>query len=170
MASSSGNSSGSPPVQNSGSDEDLLNLRKRKRMQSNRESARRSRQRKQKQMDDLTVQVAQLKKDNGQISSGIDMTTQQYVSVEADNSVLRAQMMELTQRLDSLNEILSYINSGGRGGSTTATATGGCVFEAEDFQGFGDEIFNSNNNNLWNSVGFNHLQPIMASSEMYDCY
>ncbi|GFQ03623.1 ocs element-binding factor 1 [Phtheirospermum japonicum] len=170
MASSSGNSSGSPPVQNSGSDEDLLNLRKRKRMQSNRESARRSRQRKQKQMDDLTAQVSQLRKENGQISSSINVTTQHYVSVEADNSVLRAQMMELTQRLNSLNEILNYINST----AAAAAAAGGCLFEAEEFQqhqGFGDGFLNNNNNNnSWNSVGFNQLQPIMASAEMFDYY
>ncbi|KAL3639129.1 hypothetical protein CASFOL_017036 [Castilleja foliolosa] len=165
MATSSGNSSGSPPVPNSGSDGDL---RKRKRMQSNRESARRSRQRKQKQMDDLTAQVDQLKKENGQISSGINVTTQHYVSVEADNSVLRAQMMELTQRLDSLNEMLNYIETGG--GSAAGAATGGCVFEAHDFQGFGDGFLTNNNNNLWNSVGFNQLQPIMASAEMFDYY
>ncbi|KAL0314646.1 UNVERIFIED_CONTAM: bZIP transcription factor 44 [Sesamum angustifolium] len=137
MASSSGNSSsGSPPIQNSGSEEDLRNLmdqRKRKRMQSNRESARRSRLRKQKHLDDLMAQVAQLKKENGQTLSSINVTTQHYVNVEAENSVLRAQMMELTQRLQSLNEILNYINS------STATATaavggGSCMFEAEEFQ------------------------------------
>ncbi|KAL0351828.1 UNVERIFIED_CONTAM: bZIP transcription factor 44 [Sesamum calycinum] len=128
MASSSGNSSsGSPPIQNSGSEEDLRNLmdqRKRKRMQSNRESARRSRLRKQKHLDDLMAQVAQLKKENGQILSSINVTTQHYVNVEAENSVLRAQMMELTQRLQSLNEILNYINS------STATATAAVGAEA----------------------------------------
>ncbi|KAL0325775.1 UNVERIFIED_CONTAM: bZIP transcription factor 44 [Sesamum radiatum] len=139
MASSSGNSSsGSPPIQNSGSEEDLRNLmdqRKRKRMQSNRESARRSRLRKQKHLDDLMAQVAQLKKENGQILSSINVTTQHYVNVEAENSVLRAQMMELTQRLQSLNEILNYINSSTATATATAAVGGGsCMFEAEEFQ------------------------------------
>ncbi|KAK4429303.1 bZIP transcription factor 44 [Sesamum alatum] len=164
---SSGNSSaGSPPIQNSGSEEDLKNLmdqRKRKRMQSNRESARRSRLRKQKHLDDLMAQVAQLRKENGQILSSINVTTQHYVNVEAENSVLRAQMMELTQRLQSLNEILNYINS-----SSSATAVGGgsCMFEAEEFQhqGFGDSLLN----NPWNNMMGLSQHPIMASAELFD--
>ncbi|WCJ35228.1 basic leucine-zipper 44 [Euphorbia peplus] len=114
MASSSGNSSGSSQIQNSGSEgnvQGLIEQRKRKRMLSNRESARRSRMRKQKHLDDLSSQVSQLRKDNNQICSNINFTTQQFLTVEAENSVLRAQMMELSQRLDSLNEILNFINS-----------------------------------------------------------
>ncbi|KAL6572783.1 hypothetical protein OROMI_013741 [Orobanche minor] len=158
MASSSGNSAGSAPTQNSGSDGDLQNLRKRKRMQSNRESARRSRQRKQKQLDDLMAQVGQLREETGRISSSINVTTQHYVSVEAENSVLRAQMTELTQRLHSLNEILNYIDSGG----------GGYVFETDDGTCFDDGLLNSNN--MWNPVVFNQLQPITTSTEMFDYY
>ncbi|KAI3464912.1 hypothetical protein Pfo_021575 [Paulownia fortunei] len=161
MASSSGNSSGSPQIQNSGSEGDLQNLmdqRKRKRMQSNRESARRSRMRKQKHLDDLMAQVTQLKKENSQILTSMNVTTQHYVNVEAENSVLRAQMMELTQRLHSLNEILNYINS-------STAAAGSCMFEAEEFQhqGFADSFLN----NPWNLMGLNQ-HPIMASAEMFD--
>ncbi|XP_062097942.1 bZIP transcription factor 11-like [Humulus lupulus] len=127
MASSSGNSSGSTQLimvqNNSGSEEDLKVLmdheRKRKRMQSNRESARRSRQRKQQHLDELMGQVANLRKENNQILTSISITTQHLMSVEAENSVLRAQMEELGQRLQSLNDILNYINdvnSGGGGG------------------------------------------------------
>ncbi|XP_051124474.1 bZIP transcription factor 44-like [Andrographis paniculata] len=164
MASSSGNySSGSPaPVQNSGSDEDLQSLmdqRKRKRMQSNRESARRSRLRKQKHLDDLAAQVAQLRDENQQILTSVNLTTQHYVNVEAENSVLKAQMMELSHRLQSLNEILNFINS--------STAAGGCMFEAEEFQhhqGFADGFLNGNQ---WNLMGINQ-HPITASAEMFD--
>ncbi|PIN23012.1 hypothetical protein CDL12_04271 [Handroanthus impetiginosus] len=165
MASSSGNSSGSPQMQNSGSEEDLQNLmdqRKRKRMQSNRESARRSRLRKQKHLDDLMAQVAQLTKENNQILNSINVTTHHHVNVETENSILRAQMMELTQRLQSLNEILDYINSS----TATATATtGSCLFEAEEFQNqlFADSFLN----NPWNLMGLNQ-HPIMASAEMFD--
>ncbi|KAJ4834356.1 hypothetical protein Tsubulata_038376, partial [Turnera subulata] len=99
---------------NSGSEGDmqvLMDQRKRKRMQSNRESARRSRMRKQKHLDDLMAQVTQLRKDNSQILSSINITTQRFLTVEAENSVLRAQMVELGHRLDSLTEILNYIDT-----------------------------------------------------------
>ncbi|KAG9148065.1 hypothetical protein Leryth_003630 [Lithospermum erythrorhizon] len=46
--------------------------------------------------------------------------------VEADNSVLRAQMMELSQRLQSLNEIINSMN-------TNNNINGG-GFENEEFQ------------------------------------
>ncbi|KAF5180523.1 bZIP transcription factor, partial [Thalictrum thalictroides] len=95
MASSSGTSSGSTQLQNSGSEEDLqllMNQRKQKRMLSNRESARRSRMRKQKHLDELMAQVAQLRKENGQILTNLHITTQQYLNIESENSVLRAQM------------------------------------------------------------------------------
>ncbi|CAA3019506.1 bZIP transcription factor 11-like [Olea europaea subsp. europaea] len=171
MASSSGNSSGSIQIQNSGSEEDLqqclMDQRKRKRMQSNRESARRSRLRKQKHLDDMMAKVTELKNENNQILTTINVTTQQYMNVEAENSVLRAQMMELSQRLQSLNEILNYINS-----STAAVAATtappppatNCVFQADEFQGFSDGFLN----NPWNLMYINQ-QPIMAASaDMFD--
>ncbi|XP_039043325.1 bZIP transcription factor 44-like [Hibiscus syriacus] len=148
MASSSGksisNSSGSSPQQqNSGSD----HQRKRRRMESNRESARRSRMRKQKHVDDLVAQITKLKSDNNRIQSSIGFTTQQYMSMEAENSVLRAQMMELSQRLESLNEILDHINN--------PTACNG-VYETEAME------FNP-----FNLACLNQQHPIMASPDMF---
>lgn len=153
MASSSGNSSGSTPTQNSGSEEDLqllMDQRKRKRMQSNRESARRSRMRKQKQVDDLMAFVAQIRKDNNQIMTTINLTTQHYINVEAENSILRAQVMELRQRLDSLNEILNYIN----------TSSG--VYETDH------TLQTSADSCMMNPLNLLYLnQPIMASADMF---
>ncbi|TYH83299.1 hypothetical protein ES332_D02G123200v1 [Gossypium tomentosum] len=103
---SNSNSSGSTQHQ-------LMDQRKRKRMESNRESARRSRMRKQKHIDDLVGQITELKKDNNQILTSINFTTHRYLNIEAENSVLRAQMTELSQRLDSLNDILHYLNREG---------------------------------------------------------
>nr|GMC54191.1 bZIP transcription factor 44-like [Ipomoea batatas] len=71
MAYSSGNSSGSTQLTNSGSEEDLQ----------------------------LMAQAAALKKENAQILSKISSTARDFMNVEAENSVLRAQMMELSQRL-----------------------------------------------------------------------
>ncbi|TKY75181.1 Ocs element-binding factor 1 [Spatholobus suberectus] len=109
MASSSGNSSTCTKSQSSGSEgglQVLMDERKNKRKQSNRESARRSRMRKRNHLDDLTKQVTQLTKDNGEILATIDIATQYYLNVEAENSVLRAQTGELSQRLQSLNYIV----------------------------------------------------------------
>ncbi|KAL8195345.1 hypothetical protein R6Q57_025748 [Mikania cordata] len=118
MASSSGkattaSSDGSYPLQNSGSDEDLqriMDQRKKKRMDSNRESARRSRMRKQKHLDDLKAQVSQLKKENNQVMADVSITMQHYTNVEAENLVLRAQLGELSQRLESLNQIKVFVS------------------------------------------------------------
>jgi len=114
MASSSGTSSGSSMIQNSGSEEELqalMDQRKRKRMISNRESARRSRMRKQKHLDELAAQVAQLRSENQHMLTSLNLTTQRFMVVEAENSVLRAQMGELSHRLESLNGIVEFLNA-----------------------------------------------------------
>lgn len=155
MASSSGTSSGSSMLQNSGSEEDLqavMDQRKRKRMISNRESARRSRMRKQKHLDDLVSQVAQLRKENQQILTSVNITTQQYLSVEAENSVLRAQMSELSNRLESLNEIIQVLNASTAGFGAASSS-------------FIDPI--TNTNGFFNPLNMGYLnQPIMASADI----
>ncbi|RRT82263.1 hypothetical protein B296_00010172 [Ensete ventricosum] len=83
--------------------------RKRKRMLSNRESARRSRMRKQQRLDDLMNQAAQLKHQNSQIDAQINLATQQYITVESENAILRAQLRELAERLHSVNSILRMV-------------------------------------------------------------
>ncbi|KAL3843435.1 hypothetical protein ACJIZ3_000838 [Penstemon smallii] len=136
MDSSTGTSSNSSGLQNSGSEGDLQQLmdqRKRKRMISNRESARRSRERKQKHLDDLMAQVAQLRKENQQILNGLNVTSQHYVSVEADNAILRAQAAELTHRLHSLNEIVSILSVG---------VEEEPIYEMGEFGGFVDNSWN----------------------------
>ncbi|PON99576.1 Basic-leucine zipper transcription factor [Trema orientale] len=145
--------------------------RKRKRMLSNRESARRSRMRKQKHLDDLVSQVGHLKEDNSRIMTSINITNQLYVNMEAENSVLRAQMAELTNRLQSLNEIIDCINSNG----DTNTSNTTCPFD--------DQIFDYDSRmmidvpddygvmmmmNPWNSLPLN--QPIMASADQMYMY
>ncbi|KAJ4716564.1 BZIP transcription factor [Melia azedarach] len=161
MASSSGTSSGSSAIQNSGSEEDLralMDQRKRKRMISNRESARRSRMRKQKHLDDLMAQVTQLRKDNHQIITSISITTQHYLNIESENSILRAQLDELTHRLQSLNEIINVMN-----------ASNNAMFAAtEDHHSAANIINDSMIDNFMNPMNFSYLnQPIMASADMF---
>lgn len=98
--------------------------------------------RKQKHLDDLTAQVSQLTKENNQIFTNLNMSSQLFLNVEAENLILRAQMEELSQRLASLDGIINYMNS------TNSR------FPAE-------ETFNNPRSSLYT----NH--PIMASNDMF---
>jgi septal ring factor EnvC (AmiA/AmiB activator) len=161
MASSSGNSSGSTQIlRNSGSEGDLgmVDQRKRKRMESNRESARRSRMRKQKHLDDLMAQVSQLKKENNQIHTSTTVTTQHYLNIEAENCILRAQMDELSQRLNSLNDILNYINTMNNNNINNDMNNGRGMYETNP---------DSFMNDPWNMMYLNQ-QPIMASADIFE--
>ncbi|XP_019414972.1 PREDICTED: bZIP transcription factor 11-like isoform X2 [Lupinus angustifolius] len=114
MAPSTGNSSTCTKFQSSGSEEDLkvlMDQRKNKRKVSNRESARRCRMRKQNHIDDMMNQVSQLTKDKSEILTSVNITTQHYLKVEAENSILRTQIVELNQRFESLNGIINLINT-----------------------------------------------------------
>ncbi|KAK7379046.1 hypothetical protein VNO80_04498 [Phaseolus coccineus] len=83
-----------------------IDERKRKRMLSNRESARRSRMRKQKQLEDLTDEVSRLQGANKKLVENITAKEEACAETEAANSILRVQTMELTERLRFLNSIL----------------------------------------------------------------
>ncbi|RWW58114.1 hypothetical protein BHE74_00035057 [Ensete ventricosum] len=66
----------------------------------------RKRKRKQQQLDDLTNQVAQLENQNVQIEMQISLQRRQSTTMEVENAILRAQLHELTQRLQSLTPVL----------------------------------------------------------------
>ncbi|RWV93086.1 hypothetical protein BHE74_00016501 [Ensete ventricosum] len=89
-----------------GDSQPAIDERKRKRMLSNRESARRSRMKKQQHLNDLMNQMAHIKIQNSRIAEQIHLVTQQYIKVESDNAVLRAQLSELAERLQSVNSVL----------------------------------------------------------------
>ena len=119
--------------------------------------------RKQKHLDELTAQAANLKFTRHQLISNINATTQQYLKVEAENSVLRAQMEELINRLQSLNEINNVIipSTNINGGNEQGDGANGLFpimqepFTCESFL-----------INPWNTnTCFN--QPIMASAAMF---
>ncbi|KAL1811572.1 hypothetical protein ACET3Z_021637 [Daucus carota] len=160
MGSLSGNSSGSTQIQNSGSEGDLqvlMEQRKRKRMQSNRESARRSRMRKQQHLDELSGQVSQLTRENEEILTKTKITTQHYMNLESENLVLRAQMDELSQRLDSLNEILNYMNMRNVNNNNHS---------AEMFESC-DNVFGTGGSESFMSPWYLNQQPIMAAADMF---
>lgn len=62
--------------------------------------------RKQKHLDDLINQATQLKAENSQIMTRVNIATQHYAAIESENTILRTQVMELTERLQSLNSVL----------------------------------------------------------------
>lgn len=96
----------------SGSDSDpftAVDQRKRKRMESNRESARRSRMRKQQLLGELMNQVAQTKDENSRIAMQINALEQQFSKIDSENAVLTVQVVELTDRLQSLNSVLRFV-------------------------------------------------------------
>ena len=92
--------------------------RKRKRMESNRESARRSRMKKQKLLEDLSDVASRLQGENVRLAQSIKAKEEAYVEIEAANDILRAQTMELADRLRFLNSILEIADEVGGGGES----------------------------------------------------
>ncbi|KAK1439872.1 hypothetical protein QVD17_05694 [Tagetes erecta] len=102
-----GSSSGKT-MSSGGSDlQEEMDQRKRRRMMSNRESAKRSRMRKQKHLNDLMTRLSQLRSECDRVMTGVSIMTRDCVSLEAENSVLRAQVTELSYRLRSLIGIIA---------------------------------------------------------------
>ncbi|CAA0831984.1 basic region/leucine zipper motif 53 [Striga hermonthica] len=87
-----------------------LDERKQKRKLSNRESARRSRMRKQQHLDELVAQVGQLQDESKKMRQMIDGATQLYINFASENNVLRARVSELADRLHSLNSVIKVVS------------------------------------------------------------
>ncbi|XVF66120.1 hypothetical protein PTKIN_Ptkin10aG0009200 [Pterospermum kingtungense] len=98
--------SNSLPQMSSGSEADahgmIMDEKKRKRMLSNRESARRSRMKKQKLLEDLISEVACLKVEIQKNTDKFEILMQKTVDLESENNVLKAQQIELAQYLRNL--------------------------------------------------------------------
>ncbi|GER50345.1 basic-leucine zipper transcription factor family protein [Striga asiatica] len=138
------------------SSEKAVDQRKRKRMISNRDSARRSRARKQKHLDDLVAQVAELREENRRILAGLNAAAQNFAGVESENAVLRAQMAELSHRLRSLEEILGFLSGGDLG--VTFAAAPAPAYGISELAGFGG------GGGFWNCSS----QPIMMGAAPAD--
>lgn len=123
-----------------------IDERKRKRMLSNRESARRSRMRKQKQLEDLSDEVSKLQGANKKLLETIKAKEEACIETEAANGILRAQTLELTDRLRFLNSILEI---------------------AEEVSGFSVEIPEIPDPLLKPWQIPHPTQPIMASAYMF---
>ncbi|CAA7399871.1 unnamed protein product [Spirodela intermedia] len=86
-----------------------VDQRKRRRMESNRESARRSRLRKQKRVEELLNEAATLKEESARMAAQAAVVEEKLVDLESENAVLGAQVMELKERLQSMNSVLRLV-------------------------------------------------------------
>ncbi|KAK7340736.1 hypothetical protein VNO77_21447 [Canavalia gladiata] len=77
----------------------LINERKHRRMISNRESARRSRMRKQKHLDELWSQVVWLRNENHQLIDKLNNMSESHDKAVQENVQLREEASELRQML-----------------------------------------------------------------------
>lgn len=80
--------------------------RKRRRMISNRESARRSRMRKQKHLENLRNQVNRLRIENRELMNRLRFVLYHFHCVRTDNDRLRSEYSMLRKKLSSIRQIL----------------------------------------------------------------
>ncbi|XP_050382194.1 basic leucine zipper 43-like [Argentina anserina] len=80
----------------------LINERKQRRMISNRESARRSRMRKQKHLDELWSQVVWLRNENHKLVDKLNHVSESHDRVLQENAQLKEETSELHQMLSDL--------------------------------------------------------------------
>ncbi|OAY72917.1 Ocs element-binding factor 1 [Ananas comosus] len=151
--------------------EEMLEQKKRRRMQSNRESARRSRMRKQQHLEGLAEQAAALQAENARAVAALNLAARSRAAVEAENAVLRTQLLELSSRLGSLNEILLHCVNMARDQQPPLYVNQSYNSSNNNNNNF---LMSNNNNNAWNSnyLGcmMNQQHPIMASTDMLDYY
>lgn len=98
-----GSNSGSDELNRSGS---VTDERKKRRMISNRESARRSRMRKQKHLENLRNQLNRLKIGNRELMNRLRLMTDNCGILRGDNDRLRSESVMLTQKLWDIRQIL----------------------------------------------------------------
>ncbi|GMI86515.1 basic leucine-zipper 5 [Hibiscus trionum] len=82
--------------------------RKRRRMISNRESARRSRMRKQKHLENLRNQVSRLRVENRELNNRLRLVVYHCHSVRTDNDRLRSEYSMLRRKLSDIRQIMLF--------------------------------------------------------------
>lgn len=90
---------------NPASDEDpsVVDEKRQKRMLSNRESARRSRLKKQHHLDEMKQQVSQLRAENTDMVTKYNIASRHYAQITDENRSLRSHAMDLSRRLQRLH-------------------------------------------------------------------
>ncbi|KAJ4790000.1 Basic-leucine zipper (bZIP) transcription factor family protein [Rhynchospora pubera] len=88
---------------------DPANVKRMRRMISNRESARRSRKRKQAHLNDLEAEVSQLRVENSSLLKRLSHMTQKYNDASADNRVLRADVETLQAKVKMAEDTVKRV-------------------------------------------------------------
>ncbi|KAK4274614.1 hypothetical protein QN277_017808 [Acacia crassicarpa] len=106
------NNTTSPSSGSQGSSREIYSNdeRKRRRMQSNRESARRSRWRKKRHLEDLNNQVNRFSIENQQLKNQLGLAVHQIRLVCSENERLRTESVALMARLSDLYLILGSMH------------------------------------------------------------
>ncbi|KAL5556759.1 hypothetical protein UlMin_038995 [Ulmus minor] len=86
----------------------VVDERKRRRMISNRESARRSRMRKQKHLENLRNQVNRLRVENRELSNRLRFVSYHFQKVRTENAHLQSEYTLLRQKLSDIRQILLF--------------------------------------------------------------
>ncbi|KOM48921.1 hypothetical protein LR48_Vigan07g262500 [Vigna angularis] len=85
--------------------------RKLRRMQSNRDSARRSRWRKKRHLENLTNQANRLRMENRELKNRLCLTMHQNLLLSLENERLRSESVTLMATLSNLYQILATMIS-----------------------------------------------------------
>ncbi|CAN7125424.1 unnamed protein product [Brassica rapa subsp. narinosa] len=85
------------------------NVKRVKRMLSNRESARRSRRRKQAHLNELETQVSQLRVENSNLMKGLTDVTQTFNEAAVENRVLKANIETLRAKVKMAEETVKRL-------------------------------------------------------------
>ncbi|KAK4800265.1 hypothetical protein SAY86_020752 [Trapa natans] len=94
------------------SNSDSMDERKRRRMISNRDSARRSRLRKKKKQEELTKELSRLTEENRELQNRLNQTMSWCYMVRRENERLRSECIALATGLSDLYRISSNIGNG----------------------------------------------------------
>ena len=86
----------------------IVEERKRRRMISNRESARRSRMRKQKHLENLRNQVNRFRVENRELNNRLQFLLHHSNRIRTENEWLRSEQILLRRKLSNISQILLY--------------------------------------------------------------
>lgn len=89
-----------------------MDEQKQKRKLSNRESAKRSRMRKQQHLEELLDAAARLRKENGRAVEQVEALSEHHLRMEEENAVLRAAAARLKETLRSLRSLAKEATGG----------------------------------------------------------